>query len=341
MEVRECLGLPCQEPLCPLCRSLARLSGLAHQGLLTQANLGGLTNRVRALYCEVLDVLQISGLPVAAGEVRNPKQPPETWEGARPQRTFAGEPQGQEPPASTTSRALTPARSSTEEKKDQAKDQGAETQAPVTQKAQDKDREEEKALESSKAEVEELEEETAEEELLEVDPVIPEVKEEDKSKKEHLSDRRGSHRGRSRSKRRRTGEDLREDHPKVKRLRPRSPSAKDRHHREGGRNRERSVSRGKGLVLRPKSPSYPPPGYKEKPGPEVEEYEEEEQDWGHYQSGGWHHRDYPPRGGSFGATWKKRSKGVTRAHRWEDIKTYGPDHDRKQLRESWQERRWK
>ena len=236
------------------------------------------------LYSEALDILQISGHPVAAGETRGTK-PPESWVGASPKAKEV-ESSGQDSKA--TSGATRSAFSSTPEEKGTGKAGGDKARSPV--KSQDPDKlkagqvSDQASLEEREVEGSaELGEEAEEEELLEIDPVVPDMKEETRAR-ERRSDRSSHGRGKSskEKERARAPRHRERDHrgerggrkaeePK----RRRSPKVKQETESRRVRAREKSVSRPRGLRLRPTSPSYPPPGERQK---------KQSAEWWHYSS---------------------------------------------------------
>ena len=145
-----------------------------------------------------------------------------------------------------------------------------------------------------------------------------------------------SQRGRSR-RGRRAHQDEKRGLDKSRRTKERKPGRSLSRRRKKDKSPSRAKSESQASrshrppKLRPRSPSYPPPGQEDKRWEKTEISREvwQEEPWrenDHWEQ--WDGKDYQR---------SKRSKGRTRHYRWEDIKKFGPDPSRKSWRASIQE----
>ena len=345
---RECQGLPLCRGLCPLCLSLQRLAELGHRGILSLGNYSGLVNRVRILYGEVLDLLQPSGSsPVAAGEPEVEK-PPGQWESPRGKKNPKEERSDSPSPVEKVAKEVA---QKAESPGDRGGDRGEQVQADLPSKS------EPRKASTGSGPVNPEEEGVEPEELEEVEeascrepesPVEAEDEESQGSKEAPVKAKKEKKRKKSKkAKDHKTKEKDRHLH-RVRRAKSRERN-KNEPIGASPRLKEALAADRQPLRLRPKSPSYPPPSSRRRESKQERDWEECSEDsrnhqkeeksdtfqkyhsyWREGYDRGW--EDF--RG-------KKRSKGQTRVQRWEDIRNFGPDPDRKKLRETHQSYQWK
>ena len=325
---RECAGLPLHTPTCPLCAVLCRLGEIGHRGVFTTSNLEAFVTRLRLLHSEALDVVDSKDSAVAAARSSHSK-PPGTWEGASPagkvknegQQVFSAEDQPTKV-KDTTSR--TP--STTRVKKPGTTREPS--LAPVFEKKS------QSPVKEQFIEVSVEEGESGEEELLEDDSeVLPECEKcelpglvEEKATL-HSSKGKNTAQEEEHEDVKKEGADQRERDSRERTKRSRRKASRSR--RASKRKRLGSEdSRGdrKRPVLRPKSPSHPPPRLRARRG--FDEF----LDWDRRPASS-RTEDRPTEGwkgwkNSGNPAWKRRSKGVVRAQRWKDIREFGPNRER-------------
>ena len=313
---RECAGLPLHTPRCALCAVLCRLGEVGHRGVFSTSNQEGLVNRLRLLHSEALDIID-SGSPAVAAAKGDRTKPPETWEGASPAaKVEAGTGLDSRTEDKVTKVQGTTSGTPSTTRSKEAAGSGECEAAPEVAKV-DSSSPKEGFIE---VEVEEDQETGEEEEPEEDSEVLPELQGVKTSKVEEKKE-----------------ESKRESQVKEERRRDRGSSkTKVKNSPRPERKRERSNSRRGGLRLRPKSPSYPPPKHRKRIYLAEKEDERSDDRWEDWDSGSNRH---PQHRAQDSGLWKKRSKGQTRVHRWEDIRKYGPDPSRKEWRES--SRSWK
>ena len=326
MSHRECGGLPAHTPRCALCAVLYRLGGLGHRGVLTPTNLDALVNRLRLLHSEALDVLDSGSQAVAAAK-GPPAKPPDTWEGASPGSRPKVEGQPGEDKEFTKGKDTTSRTPSTTRSKRGEKERES-AEAPVTDK---------KGLGGVKSPFIEVavEEgsESAEEERPEEDvEVSPEVDSDKVAAKDHQAKKEEE---RSEEKRKLRREKGSRDGKRKRRSKSSQSRRASRRSRSGRRVSRESHRKPK---LRPKSPSYPPPTSKRK------REASDRSDWKERSQPTRRSRSRPAWSEQHWEDWNrqrtpwKRSKGVVRAQRWQDIQEYGPDSSRKAIREEYYKR---
>ena len=348
--VRECCGLPEQDDPCPLCLSLRRLGDLGHRGRLTAANYNGLVNRVRILYGEVLDILQLPGGASVAAEVPRVDKPPGKWEEPVPGRGLKEERKESSPVSKVAEEAEA-------SRKKRSRSSGDNTGAvEKTEVPADSEVEERSTKDSPVAPEDEevapeekrgLEEESIQEAESPVDWGEEETEKSKESPKKVKKDKKKKHSKKAKDRQDRKKE---KKDSQPHRGRSREKKAKDRLEPIGAspRLKEKLETSSQPLRLRPKSPPYPPPSHRDQASSgrtRGREESEDSRDFGEWKKGSEEQRyksywrenyekgeDYQRR--------KKRSKGQTRIQRWEDIKTFGPDPERKKLREHQQDWWW-
>ena len=289
---------------CPLCLVLHRLWRVGHSSQLTEANSRTLVDSLRVTYNLVLDLGVVDApvvpgpRPVAAGSG------PTTWEGRCPSSSATpsashkqkeeekkGEKESPEEHKATASEASSPEEDRVEAEELSKEERSASPKASPSGGV-NSDLDQDKTKENEESEEEEVKKVPSE-------TKVPKKRKKSKEKK-------GKRKSRSRS-------------PEPKKTRTREKDSREEENEE-------EEPEGSPVILRPKSPDYPPSASARK---------RETRAW----------KDQigiipSARNNPFLKDRKKdpwRSKGLRRQERWKDIQTYGPNAQRK----ADLERRWK